>query len=109
MKRAAWNKGYQGQDGRRTEEVNLDIWKSFCLCLPQTGDEACTHVCGCVSSCFFARARSTREQVIIPKPSGVSTSQLLSKYLEEIKRRGRQNHRERKRRKLGAREGQRRP
>lgn len=45
-------------------------------------------------------------QVTSPKPSGVSTSWLLRKYLQDIKRRGRENRMEKKRR---AREGQKKP
>lgn len=86
----------KGQRRRVQTSGRLFVCASFELSLCHCQDEkAGMHVCGSSAS---TSGLCAAYQVVSPgpEPSGVSTSWLLSKYLEEIKKRGRENHMGRK-------------
>lgn len=88
----------KGQRRRVQTSGRVFVCASFELSLCHCQDEkAGMHVCGSSAS---TSGLCAAYQVVSPgpEPSGVSTSWLLSKYLEEIKKRGRENHMGRKRR-----------
>lgn len=86
----------KGQRRRVQTSGRVFVCASFELSLCHCQDEkAGMHVCGSSAS---TSGLCAAYQVVSPgpEPSGVSTSWLLSKYLEEIKKRGRENHMGRK-------------
>lgn len=101
VKWAAWNWSQRGHDERKAEEADVDIWKSFCLCLLQTAaaplPRRCLRVCG--------RLSAPRHVSLVPlsKRTGLSTFSPLGNCLKEIEKRGSERHRGTNRREEGGR------